>query len=207
MNPPPPHKPIIGLAGGIGCGKSLVAQQLQTLGCQIIDSDALARQAISDPLIHAQVLERWGADLESSPGRINRAALAQRVFGKSEELHLLEQMIHPFVHTQRAILREKIRNDPSACAVVEDCPLLFEKGLEAQVDVTLFVVADRLVQIKRLAEHRGWTEEELINREKNQLPLDMKAKRADYIVTNSGTKDECFDQVRRVLSQIIQRTI
>ena len=87
-------------------------------------------------------------------------------------------------------------------ALVEDCPLLFEAGLDAACDATLFVDADRERRRGRDREQRGWDDDDLRRREAAQMPLDMKRERADYSVTNDGDPDACFEQVARLLLRI-----
>ena len=90
-------------------------------------------------------------------------------------------------------------------AIVEDAPLLMEKLLDAQCDVIVFVSASPETRLRRVAAGRGWSAEELAKREKRQLPLDIKAKRADHVVDNNAGEAECFEHVRRVLSQILDQ--
>ena len=196
------HKPVIGLIGGIGAGKSFVARQFARLGCAVIDSDELAKTALADPGVRSRIVERWGRRVLDSRGQVDKAALARVVFPDAAELSQLEQMVHPKVHELRSGLRRRHEADPAVCAIVEDCPLLLEKDLAGQCDVTVFVDADRRLRLQRVAE-RGWTDEDLAQREKNQLALDFKAGFADHVVDNNADEAHCVEQVRGVLSQIL----
>jgi dephospho-CoA kinase len=130
-------KPVIGLTGGIGSGKSLVASQLAALGCAVIDADEIAAQALEDPHVVREVLEKWGEAVRGPDGRIDRQALARIVFDDPDELARLEELIHPMVHRSRAALHRRYQRDPLVRAIVEDCPLLMEKGLDADCDAVL----------------------------------------------------------------------
>ena len=198
-------KPVIGLAGGIGSGKSTAARLFAALNCAVIDADALAKAALDEPAVREQLVAWWGeAVLDPATGRIDRRAVSKQVFDRPDELARLESVIHPRVHAERQRLREQFQHDARFCAIVEDCPLLFEKGLAAECDVTVFVAADRAVRLARLTRGRGWTAAELDRREKNQWRLDKKAELADYCLENNAGEPELSLHVGRVLSQILQ---
>lgn len=202
---PPQRKPIIGLVGGIGSGKSLVARQLASLGCGVIDADQLARAALEqDPATRAKLVQWWGPKALKPDGQVDRAAVGRIVFDQPLQRRRLEDLLHPLVHAGRRRLRAQFQSDPTIVAIVEDTPLLMEKGLDRECDVIIFVSAPTPQRLQRLALSRGWTAEELARREKTQLPLDIKARRADYVIENSAGEDECLRHVRRVLSQILQ---
>ncbi len=198
-------KPVIGLTGGIGSGKSLVASQLATLGCALIDADKLAAQVLEDPQVQREVFERWGEAVRGPNGRIDRQALARIVFDNPDELARLEGLIHPMVHESRVALHRRYQRDPQVRAIVEDCPLLMEKGFDADCDVVIFVTADSATRRRRLAATRHWTGQELQRREENQLPLDIKAERADHTIVNSAGKDDCLSHVRSVFSKVLKQ--
>lgn len=197
------YKPVVGLTGGIGAGKSLVGRYLQQLGGAVIDADELAREALDDPKMRQQVVERWGRGVLGEDGRVERAKLARMVFQDPEQLRQLERLIHPLVHKVRAALHERHQGDPRVKAIVEDCPLLLEVGLDKQCDAVIFVDAPRSQRLQRLGASRGWTNQDLARRENNQLPLDKKVERADYVVVNDVSAAECFAHVRNVFSQIL----
>ena len=198
------NKPVIGLTGGIGSGKSTVAAELGKLGCGVIDADAFSRQAMGDGQILQQVQSHWGDAVFDEMGHLDRKALGALVFSSPDELKILENMIHPYVHRQRQAMRQRYMADQTVIAIVEDCPLLFEAGLDSEVDVTIFVAADEEIRRQRVLSTRGWSTEELTRRQKNQLKLDIKANCADYVVNNNGGEKDCFDQGRHVLSDILQ---
>jgi dephospho-CoA kinase len=196
------RKPVIGLAGGVGAGKSAVAQILSRLGCVVCNSDDLARQALRDPAIRAELVTWWGNDVLDRDGEIDRAAVAAIVFSRPPELRRLESLVHPWIEAQRKTLFEMAPAD--VCALVIDAPLLFEAGLDAECDAVIFVDADRETRLARVAEGRGWDEQELGKREDSQLPLDEKRTRSDYVVSNNGDLRALSEQVHRTLNEIVQ---
>jgi dephospho-CoA kinase len=197
-----PAIPIVGLMGGPGSGKSMVAGQFVSLGCEVIDSDALAREALSEPDVLGHLLEWWGAKIQTADGRVDRAAVAQIVFTDPKQRKRLEALIHPKVHARREALRRQALARPGVRAIIEDSPLLLETGNDKQCDVLVFVDAPLEIRRNRLARTRGWSPEVLAGREKNQLPLDTKRQRADYVISNDAGEAHCLEQTRHVLSRI-----
>lgn len=198
----PSGKVVIGMAGGIGCGKSLVASQFKSLGCGVINADELSHEVLRLPGVRSQLVAWWGEEVLAQDGQISRAAVARHVFGNKAELERLEGLVHPLVHQRRAQARDTFNRQQDIAAVVEDCPLLFEVGLQAQCDCVVFVTASRQVQLDRVRGSRGWTETDLLAREKNQLPLDMKRDLSDYVIDNSGSQAQTLEQVKLVFSDV-----
>ncbi len=196
--------PTIGLLGGPGSGKSLVARQLASLGCAVIDADALARQALESADIKEIITSWWGGQVLKVDGKVDRREVAGIVFDAPDERKRLEALIHPRVHARRAELKRQALETPDIVAVVEDCPLLLETGIDEQCDVLVFVDAAFQTRLGRVQRTRNWDREELAKRDKSQTPLDIKRQRADYVISNDTDEAQCLAQVRRVLSQIIQ---
>ncbi|MHC4968421.1 MAG: dephospho-CoA kinase [Planctomycetota bacterium] len=195
-------RPVIGLAGGVGAGKSAVAAILSRLGCVVCNSDDLGRQALREPAIRTKLVGWWGREVLDEAGEIDRAAVAAIVFRRPEELQRLELLVHPWIEARRKALFEMAPAD--ACALVIDAPLLFEAGLDAECDAVIFVDADRGTRLARVADGRGWDEQALGRREDSQLPLDEKRARSDYVVSNNGDLRALSEQVHRTLNEIVQ---
>jgi dephospho-CoA kinase len=194
--------PIIGLAGGVGAGKSAVAAILSRLGCVVCDADDLARQALHEAAIHTELVGWWGREVLNEAGEIDRAAVAAIVFARPGELKRLELLVHPWVEARRKAIFEQAPTD--ARALVIDAPLLFEAGLDAECDAVIFVDADRRRRLARVADGRGWDDQQLGKREDSQLPLDDKRARSDYVISNNGDLRALAEQVRRTLNEIVQ---
>ncbi len=191
--------------GGPGSGKSLVASIFAELGCRVIDADRLAREAIEDAEVKERLRDWWGTDVIDDDGRVNRKRVGEIVFADSRAKAQLEQLIHPRVHAERARLRALATQDSDVQAVVEDCPLLLEVGLDRDCDVLIFVDAPLSLRQERVAAGRGWSAEELSRRDASQLPLDSKRDRADYILINDADPDHARVQSSRVLSLILKQ--
>ena len=159
------EKPVVGLAGGIGAGKSSVARVLESLGAVVIDSDRQCHVEFDDPEVVA-TLRRWWGDAVCGPGgEVDRQALAGIVFDNPAELARLEGLLYPRLARRREELLGTYEAGPQVRAIVLDSPKLFEAGLNELCDAVIFVDASRTVRARRLAETRGWTEETLQKRE------------------------------------------
>jgi dephospho-CoA kinase len=203
-------KPIIGIVGGIGSGKSHVARLLGEMGCRVIDSDAQVRAAYRDPAVVEAIRGWWGAGVFLPDGTINKSAVAARIFADPAEKRRLEGLLHPLVHAARA--REMVAGaeDPQVLAFVWDTPLLLEAQLGGHCDSILFVDAPLERRLARVRASRGWDEAELRRRENSQMPLDTKRGLSDHLITNSANAgvdvsgaNDLREQLRRVLSQIL----
>ncbi|MDR0869621.1 MAG: dephospho-CoA kinase [Planctomycetaceae bacterium] len=188
----------LGLIGGIASGKSTVARMFQQLGVVRIDADQLAHLALELPEIKAAVRERWGGAVFDADGNPDRRKIAAAVFEPSEksrqELVFLQKLIHPVVGAGVAARLKKAETE-KVPLVLLDAPLLLEAGWEGLVDKIVFVDAPLPVRLSRAAA-RGWSEQEFIARERNQLPVEKKRIHADVVIGNSGTEDETLEQVR-----------
>lgn len=197
-------KPIIGLAGGIGSGKSMVARHLATLGAAVFDADAAAQAALDQPDVMRQLTSWWGEAVLDDAGRVNRREVARRVFDDPVERKRLEGLIHPIVAQRRDAMIRQAVDDAAVKAIVLDVPLLYEVGLDAMCDSVIFVDADRAVRLQRVQAARGWDEAELARREKNQWPLDNKRRQAHDVIVNDGSETDCFVQVRAAFQRILE---
>lgn len=198
-----PEKPIIGLAGGIGSGKSTVARHLAKMGGWVIDADAAAREALNRSDVRQRLVDWWGSELLDECGRIDRRRVADRVFADPEQRSRLEGLIHPIVAAARERQIAEAKADPNTRFIVLDVPLLFEVGLNERCDVVVFVEAPADRRVERVSQERGWTADELTRREKNQMSLDSKRQRADNVIVNDASEAECVAQVRSLLTRIL----
>lgn len=196
-------KPIIGIVGGIGSGKSHVARLFGQLGCLVIDSDEQVRQAYASDAVKATLRAWWGPDVFDDRGEVDRRAVARRVFTDEAEKRRLEGLLHPLVARMRDQAMARAADDPAVRAFVWDTPLLVETGLDAQCDAVVFVDAPPEERLRRVTQSRGWTSQEWERREKSQAPLDKKRKVAKFLVENTARAETVRSQVRDVLSRIL----
>jgi dephospho-CoA kinase len=199
----PARVPVIGLAGGIGAGKSEVARILAEHGCYVIDSDKQAREALDRPEVRDQLVSWWGRGILGESGKIDRREVARIVFAHEQERTRLERLVHPLVRARREELIREARAAGAPAAVV-DAPLLFEAGVDRECDAVIFIDTPRDVRLARLQKARGWTEVELDRRERAQLPLEEKSRRANFIIRNTGEREALALTVRDALEAILK---
>lgn len=199
--------PVIGLLGAPGSGKSSIARMFESNQCEVIDADQLAREALTDPAIRDTLVSWWGPRVVSG-GEADRAVVGEIVFADPEQRRRLEGLIHPYVNRRREELHGQILTDwpEPVVAIVEDCPLLLEAGLDKGCDFLVFIECPLEVRQQRVLASRGWSAETLAAREAAQLPLDTKRQAADYTVLNVGDTSAIQQQVDDVLTDILKTT-
>lgn len=195
-------KPVIGLIGGIGSGKSFVAGLLAQRGGRIVSGDLAGHEALRDPAIKEHLVGRWGREILDDKGEISRRKVGAIVFGNPEERQALEATVFPWI---KARLKEWIDAAMEAAAarfVVLDAAIMIEAGWSEVCDWIVYVHAPRSVRLRRLAE-RGWSEKEVEARESAQMSLTDKVSRADFAVVNVGCAEETCQQVDRLLQDCL----
>ena len=187
----------IGLTGNIASGKSAVANVWRKLGARIIDADVLARAAIAEGTAgHQKVLQTFGT--------ADRAALREMVFRDPARRRELERIIHPEVARLRREKEAELERG-GVHVVVNDIPLLFEAGLQDQVDVIVLVEAPRHIRIERIVGDRGMTREEAERMIDAQMPSEQKRSSSAYIIDNSGTLEQLEQRAQEVWHQLTAR--
>lgn len=189
---------LIGLTGNIASGKSTVARLLSERGATIIDADVLARRVV-EPGMPAfdEIVKRWGSEIVALDGGLDRDALRRLVFSHHEQLEELNSIVHPEVVAFRNRLVDEARQRGDRL-VVQDIPLLFERGIVDQFDRIVLVDAPRPVRLERLMRERGLTETEAMDMITAQMPAELKRARADYLIENTGTVRELEERVSEV---------
>lgn len=193
----------LGLTGNIGSGKSTVAKLLVAKGAVLIDSDALAKEATQNQSVLQAIAEKLGSDLVQE-GQLNREKTASLVFNNKEALKTLNSIVHPWVR-QESLKRTKslLEQAQPPRVILYDIPLLYENHLEGTVDAVLVVTAPLELRIKRVQERSGLSEKDIRARDKAQLALDLKAKRADYVIENTSNLTNLSLKVDQVWANLI----
>ncbi len=189
---------VIGLAGGVASGKSLVASCFEHFGAAVLDADRVGHEVLEDPEVIAAIVARWG-QIVTRDGEIDRSALARIVFdsssGSSDELEHLEQITHPRIG--RLIRKRLEKLAAEFPAVVLDAPVMFKSGWDELCDKIVFVHADISIRQQR-ASLRGWDDNELLMREARQTPIAQKRDRSSDFIDNSQSKEETYIQARKL---------
>lgn len=182
---------IVGLTGGMGCGKSTVAALFAELGYRRLDADQVVRDVLlRRPEVEAAVRERFGADVFGADGRIDRTRLGDVVFADAAALAWLEGELHPRLQAHWEEIYGSARNEK----FIVEVPLLFEKQLQNRFDFTLCVTTSSDLQLRRL-EQRGVPPGIARQRLAKQLPLARKCELADFVLLNDGTLEFLREQV------------
>ncbi|GMV25523.1 MAG: hypothetical protein AMXMBFR58_15540 [Phycisphaerae bacterium] len=175
---------VVGLAGGIGSGKSTVGRMLGERGCVVLDSDAAAKEILRRAEVREELVRWWGRGILGPDGNVDRRSVAEIVFLDGEQRRRLEGLVHPLIKQQRDAVIERVRGEGGGIVVV-DAPLLFEAGVDKECDAVVWVEASGAVRLGRVRE-RGWDEAELARRESAQWPVEEKRARATLVVQNDG---------------------
>jgi len=188
---------VLGLTGGIGSGKSLVDAIFRELGADVIDADALAREVVEpgQPAL-AEIVASFGSDVLLPDGRLNRARLAELIFGDAAARQRLNAITHPRI--RRRMTEEVAARSLRPGVLILDIPLLYENGLGADVEKVIVVWVDPATQRQRVMERDGLTPEQTRQRIDAQMPLEEKRRRADHVIDNSGSPASTRRQVEAI---------
>lgn len=191
--------PIIGIVGGIGSGKSLVADAFVGFGGHLIRADHLGHEALQQTDIHSKLVERWGKGILNDAGEIDRGKVGRIVFADANELRALESLVFPFI--EKRILEEiaRARAKSDVKFIVLDAAIMLETGWIRHCERIVFVDAPRSLRLARLKEHRGWNEDEVARREAMQLPIEEKKRCASEIIANDGQREKVVRQAQDAL--------
>ena len=196
------RKPVLGLVGGIGAGKSTVATALGRHGGKVVAADPLGHEALEHPDIRAKVIDVWGSrDILTLQGNIDRKKLGRIVFPSPVERSRLEHLVHPYIEQRIREEIDKAQVDPGARFVVLDAAIMLEAGWDGVCDRLIFVDAPRPVRLARVQSQRGWTDADLANREAVQMPAEKKKERADAVIDNGGPPAATSAQVDALVKQ------
>jgi dephospho-CoA kinase len=189
----------VGLTGGLATGKSVVARELERLGCRIIRLDEIGHQLLEPGgEAFSAVVAAFGPGILDAHGAIDRRALGRRVFANPEELERLNALLHPLIRARAQALREEFaRTDPDGILVTE-AAILIETGSYRDYDCLIVTVCRPEQQLERALARGAWTRAEAEQRLARQLPAAQKVRYADYVIDTSGTEESTREQTRRV---------
>jgi len=194
---------VLGITGGIACGKSLICQFFAELGAVIVSADTLAREAVrpGKPAFK-QILDHFGKEILTVEGTIDRALLAQRIFQSPDERLKLNQMTHPAIARLADQQIQKLRKSAGVRLIIYEAPLLFEAKREGSVDLVLVVSSALSQQIERLMRRDNLSREEALQRISAQMPLTEKVNRADIVIENNGPTEETQQLVAQIYRKL-----
>lgn len=195
----------IGLTGGIGSGKSTVAQWFIKQEVPVLDADKTVHRLLqSDQRTITRLIEEFGSDIQTDNGQINRSRLGVRVFNDDDARKRLERIVHPRVKECMNEEKDALRKS-GAMVCVWDVPLLFEAGLETSVDEVWVVWVPKDVQISRVLTRDKLSLDVIEARIAAQGSLDEKRQRADVVIDNSGNERQTVRQLEHAWEKLLQR--
>ena len=198
----PADKPVVGVTGGIGSGKTAVTDYLQALGITVVDADLASRVIMEPgrPALNA-VAERFGNDILLPDGQLDRAALRRIVFADPDQRRWLEQLTHP-------LIGEEIRHQLGAAAspyAVLSSPLLLETGQKDLCDMIVVVDVTEQVQLERTMRRDDNDEDQVRRIMAAQLAREQRLAGADRVIDNSGSLEALHSQLDQLHAELLER--
>jgi len=196
---------LVGLTGGIATGKSTVTALLAGPSVRVVDADALAREVVEPGTpAHAQIVAEFGPDVLQLDGRLDRARLGSIVFPDPARRRRLEAITHPAIRARFEGIMADLERQGFDGLLIWDAALLVESGGHKKMDKVVVVTADPATQLRRLMARDRCTEEAARARTASQMPLAEKARAGDYVIDNSGTREETARRVREVHAALLE---
>lgn len=193
---------LYGLTGGIGAGKSTVADLLEELGFPVVRADEIGREVVApgEPGL-ALLVEAFGRQLLGPSGELDRGRLAALVFADPRERARLDAILHPLVHARSTALFRQLEAIGASEAVYESA-LLFETGRNWEMAAVIAVTAPRALRIARTCARAALSPQEVEQRMAAQWPDEEKAARARHVIANDGSRDELRARVAALAREI-----
>ena len=194
----------VGLTGGIASGKSTVSEAFARLGAKVLDADKVAREVVlpGQPA-WLKLQQAFGPEFFLPDGEVNRSKLRRLVFADPEERGKLNAIVHPEVMREIDFRFEQLTSSAEHAVVLVDIPLLIEVGVAHRFDKLVVVYANESVQVMRLMQRDGLSREEARQGLSVQIDLREKARKADFVIDNSGTPGETQVQVEKVWQELL----
>jgi len=196
-------KKIIGILGGIGSGKSTVANEFEKLGCAVISADQLAAELLDDKKIKSAIIRTFGRDVLDEENNINRVKVSEIVFFSQKNVEKMNAILHPPILRQTNLLIDKYNQTEDIKAIILDMPLLVEVGWQNKCDYLIFVSSSEMEKNHRIRKNYPKNTENIKKREKFKISLDKKADIAHYIIDNNSDLKTLAEQVARIFSKIL----
>lgn len=183
---------IVGLTGGIGSGKTAAMRIFEGFGIGCVDADVVAREVVEPGTPALQALaERFGREILTADGRLDRASLRQRIFSSEEDKRWLEGLLHPLIREE---MQRQLQSISSPYRVLV-APLLFENDLDRQCDTSVLIDVPEDIQIERVVDRDGVDRVQAAAIIRQQMSRTEKLKRADHIVSNTGSLKDLEKQL------------
>lgn len=191
---------IVGITGGIGSGKSTVTQFLKERGYQVVDADLIAREVVAPGTkVLAELVTHFGNTILQDDGSLNRKKLAELAFATPEQTKQLDRITHNAILRTVQTQIQRLQKELNPSLMFVDAALLIETGLYQSVDEVWLVTAHEALRIQRVADRDRTDTKSIKQRIRTQMSDEQKARHAYRIINNSGTKQELYDVLEKIL--------
>lgn len=195
----------IGMTGGIGSGKNQVADIFNQLGFYTIDSDISSRKVMEKgEAAYEKIVSFFGSDILDENDNILRKKLGDIVFSDKAKLKTLENIVHPAIYEYERKERSKIYGKDNKAVVITHAALIIESGSIDKYDALIVISCPDELQVERVMQRDNFSEEKARNIVAHQMPNEERLKYADFIIDNSSTLDDLYNEVKRVHNLITQ---
>ena len=196
---------LVGLTGGIATGKSTVNTMLASPSVRVVDADALAREVVEPGTpAYQQIVAEFGKEVLQPDGRLDRTRLGEVVFADTAKRKRLEAITHPAIRARFQQIMADLERANFDGILIWDASLLIESGGMKNMDRVVVVTTDAATQLRRLMARDGSTEEAARARTASQMPLPVKARYGDYVIDNSGPREQTEARVREVYRSLLE---
>ncbi len=194
---------VFGLTGGIGSGKSTVAEMIERFGVPVISADELSRMVVAPGTVGlAEVTEAFGEDVLGEGGKLDRGKLAKVVFSNPAKRKQLESILHPLIR-ERFLEVKEVLEQAGHTQLVYEIPLLFENNLEHTVDGVIVVTASEPIRIERVIARSNLRPSEVRRRIDAQIDENTRRNKADYLIVNDGDRVDLQEAVEAMLREYL----
>jgi dephospho-CoA kinase len=195
---------LIGVTGGIACGKTEVCKVFQKKGATVLSGDQIGKEVVEkNKKVLKELVQTFGENILKQDETLNRRKLGKLAFATKESRDKLNRIIHPYLLRGLRKRIESLRKKDKEAVVVIDAALIVEWGLEKEPDWLIFVESKRENKIKRLQKQKSYSKKEALDRIKSQLPEITKKRKADFIIKNDEGLAELREKANRLWVEII----
>jgi len=199
---------IIGLTGGIASGKSTVLKEFKHLGARVVDADKISREIIRPRLpAWKKIVRKFGRAILRKNNQLDRKKLGRIVFSNVSKRKILERITHPVIISEIKKQVKKFVKESKKAIIMIDTPLLFEAKLEKMTDKVIVVWCTKKCQIERLLKKTSLNRPEIEKRIKAQMPIDIKKKKADFLINNCYNITKLKTQTKQLWDKISRQAM